>query len=247
VLHTVSIRPDQWMNWYAPGGVIDTRGIQFHAYDVPRLMFLLPLQAGLSFAATLMFVAWYLRQRTDADLAFLDWTASLGRRIGLIVAPLYGVFGLLWAFTEGPEFGLTAFIAAVAVGLSAGLFAFFWLQGKRPVLAGAKALGVWALALLVVAVTREVIRSVSLSRFNYSVATYPYIIDWGSVLMFGVTSVVGVSVVTYLIMVIYQSGQSADGTVSAKAEGFGRVATAMLGAWFGFFVLVGLFSSLFLR
>ena len=97
------------------------------------------------------------------------------------------------------------------------------------------------------ALAREVIRSVSLSRFNYSVATYPYIIDWGSVLMFGVTSVVGVSVVTYLIMVIYQSGQSADGTVSAKAEGFGRVATAMLGAWFGFFVLVGLFSSLFLR
>ncbi len=247
VLHQVSIRPDQWMSWYAPGGVIDTRGVQFHAYDVPRLLFLLPLQAGLSFAATLMFVSWYLRQRVDADPTFLDWTAGVGRRIGLWVAPLYGVFGLLWAFTEGPEFGLTAFIAVVAIVLGIGLFAFFWLQNKQPVRAGAKALGVWALALVVVAVTREVIRAVSLGRFNYSVANYPYIIDWGSVIMFGVTSVVGVSVVTYLIMVIYQSGLSADGTVSAKAEGFGRVATAMLGAWFGFFVLIGLYSSLFLR
>jgi hypothetical protein len=247
VLQSVSIRPDQWMGWYAPGGVIDTRGIQFHAYDVPRLMFMLPLQGGLSFAATLMFVAWYLRQRADADPGFLHWTAGIGRRIGLGVAPLYGVFGLFWAFTEGPEFGLTMFIAGVALVLSVGLFAFFWSQAKQPVQAGARALGVWALALLVVATTREVIRAVSLNRFDFSVANYPYIIDWGSVLMFGVTSVVGVSVVTYLIMVIYQSGLSADGTVSVRAERFGRVATAMLGAWFGFFVLVGLYSSLFLR
>ncbi len=246
-LHAVSIRPEQWTYWYAPGGVIDTRGVIFHAYDIPRLFFLLPLQAGLGFAITLLFVAWYLRQRADADPVFLEWTANLGCRIGKTVSLLYGVAGLFWASAEGPEFGLTAFIAVLTFGLSAGLYLFFKSVDKQPIQAGAKAIGVWFAALLLVAIAREVIRTISLGRFDYSVANYPYIIDWGSVLMFGVTSIAGVSVVAYLVMVIYQAGLSADGTVSAKTERFGRIATGLLGAWFGFFLLVGLYTALFLQ
>ncbi|MCS6774673.1 MAG: hypothetical protein RMM31_07500 [Anaerolineae bacterium] len=245
VLHSVSIRPDQWLRWYMPDGVIDTRGVTFHAYNIPRLVFLLPLQAALSLSAVVMFAAWYMRKRSD-DHAFLEWTAGLGRKLGLVVSPIYGVAGLAWALTEGPEFGVTALIAVPVLGLSAALTGYF-LALKRPIDKAPLSLAVWLAALLGVAVIREAIRVASMARFGYSVADYPYRMDWGSILVFGGTTIVGVMVVLYLVLVLYQANASKEGTISPRVERLGKIATGMLGAWFGFFFLVGIYTVLFLR
>ncbi len=245
VLHSVSIRPEQWLRWYTPDGIIDTRGITFHAYNLPRLVFLLPLQALLSLSAVVMFVSWYLSKRAD-ELPFLNWTAELGRKLGLLISPLYALVGLLWALTEGPEFGITPAIALPLVLLGASLTAYF-ARLRQPMTKGPRSLAIWLGSLLVVAIVRELIRVASLARYGYSVANYPYQIDWGSVLVFSVTTIVGVMVVLYLSLVIYQANMSKEGTVSARAERLGRIATGMLGAWFGFFFLVGLYAVFFLH
>jgi hypothetical protein len=244
VLHGVSIRPERWMGWYMPDGVIDTRGVTFHAYNLPRLVFLLPLQAGLSLAVVMQFSAWYLRQRGD-DPAFLDWVTELGRKLGLIVSPVYAVSGLAWALTEGPEFGATL-VALPLTALGVGLTAyFFWLktQPRR----GPLSVLVWLISLLVVAIVREVLRVASLARFGYTIADYPYRLDWGSVAVFGVTTVVGLAIITYLVLVLYQSHATRDGQISFRVERLGKIATGMLGAWFAFFVLIGLYTLLVLR
>jgi len=58
---------------------------------------------------------------------------------------------------------------------------------------------------------------------------------------------IGVTVVTYLALVLYQSGgMKRDGSVSPRVERFGSIATGMLGAWFAFFILVGLYTTFFL-
>ncbi len=244
VLHGVSIRPDRWMGWYMPNGVIDTRGITFHAYNVPRLVFMLPLQAGLSLAVVLQFVAWYLRGRSN-EPAFLDWVSELGRKLGLSVSPLYAVTGLAWALSEGPEFGAT-WVAAPLVALGLALMGWFvWLRGHPQ--RRAWSVLVWLAGLLVVAVVREALRVASLARFGYSIAEYPYQIDWGSIAVFSVTTLVGVAVITYLALVIYQAHATPDGQISLRVERLGKVATGMLGAWFAFFLLVGLYTLLFLR
>lgn len=246
VLHSVSIRPDQWMGWYAPGGVIDTRGITFHAFNLPRVAVLIPLQAGLSLAAMLQFTAWYLRQRPDADPDFLAWVAQQGRRLGMIVSPIYALGGALWALTEGPEFGVTVAIAVPLIGMGVLLTTYF-ASLRDPLATGSRTLFTWLAAILVVAVLREFIRSVSLARFGYYVDAYPYTLDWGSVLVFGVTTVAGVAVVAYLIAVIYQSGKRTDGEVGPRVERLGKIATGMLGAWFAFFLAVGVFATFVLR
>jgi hypothetical protein len=106
---------------------------------------------------------------------------------------------------------------------------------------------VWFVSLITVGVVREAIRAVSLERFGYRVSEYPYIMDWGSILIFGVTTIIGVAVVTYLALVLYQSGGTKrDGSVSPRVERFGSIATGMLGAWFAFFILVGLYTTFFL-
>lgn len=243
VLHGVSIRPERWMAWYMPDGVIDTRGVTFHTWNIPRLVFLLPLQAGLSLAVVLLFSAWYLRRRGD-DPAFLDWTAELGRRLGVTVSPVYALAGLGWALTEGPEFGVTVVALPLAL-LGVALTSYFvWLKGRRH---GPQAVLVWLAGLLVVAIVREVIRVASLARFGYTISDYPYHIDWGSVIVFGVTTVVGLAIITYLALVIYQAYAGHDGQISPRVEKLGRIATAMLGAWFGFFLLVGLYTLIALN
>jgi len=245
VLHSVSIRPEQWLRWYMPDGMIDTRGVAFHAYNIPRLAFLLPLQAALSLSAIVMFASWYLSKRGD-DAPFLSWAADLGRKLGLLISPVYALTGLLWALTEGPEFGVTLAIALPLVLLGVLLTAYF-ARLRRPAAQGPRSLAIWLAGLLVVAVVREVIRAASLARYGYSVANYPYQLDWGSIVVFSATTIVGVMVVLYLSLVIYQANASKEGTVSLRVERLGKVATGMLGAWFGFFLLMGLYAVFFLR
>jgi len=245
VLHSVSIRPEQWLKWYMPDGIIDTRGVVFHAYNIPRLVFLLPLQAVLSLSAIIMFASWYLSKRGD-DAPFLSWAAELGRKLGLLTSPVYALTGLLWALTEGPEFGVTLAIALPLMILGVLLTAYF-ARLRQPTNQGPRLLVIWLAGLLVVAVVREVIRAASLARYGYNVADYPYQLDWGSIVVFIATTIVGVVVVLYLSLVIYQANASKEGTVSLRVEQLGKVATGLLGAWFGFFLLMGLYAVFFLR
>lgn len=246
VLASVSIRPERWMEWYAPNGMIDTRGVEFHSWNIPRLVFLLPLQAGLSLAVVLTLFAWYFR-RIEEDAPFMNWVANRGRWLGLAVSPLYAVAGLLWAATEGVEFGIGVPVGVALATVGLALTGYFFVL-KQPMQHAPRTLLVWIVSLLTVGVVRESIRAVSLARFGYSVSNYPYIMVWGSILLFGVTTLVGVAVVTYLALVLYQSGGTKrDTRVSPRVERFGSIATGMLGAWFAFFILVGLYTTFMLK
>lgn len=245
VLNTVSMHPERWMEWYAPNGVVDTRGVQFHAYSAPRFLMLLPVQAGMSLSVVLLLFAWYFGKRPDADHAYLQWTAQLGRRIGIFMSPSYALVGLAWAATQGQEFGVMGTMS-ISLGILGALLLTFFISLRTPERVGPWALGVWMLALLCVAGIRESIREASLGRFGYAVSEYPYVTDWGSILLFGVTSVVGLTVVLYLSVLLYEAGLSLDGTVSARAERLGQFAVGMLGGWFVFFLLLGAYTGLFL-
>ena len=240
---TVSIYPENWQAWYAPGGIIDTTGLSFHAIQVPRLVFVLPLSAGLSLAITLMLFAWYFQRRQDADPAFLSWVAELGRKLGLYLSPLYALFGVLWGLTQGAELGI-----AIPVTLILGIVGvLLWLYFRRlrdPVNQAVQALGVFAITLVLVGITREAIRSASLARFNYNIATYPYQSDWAGIIFFAITSVAGVVAVVYLAQVLYHSGSAPDGgEVPAKTESIGTWAIRLLGIWLGIFLLAGIWFS----
>ena len=50
----------------------------------------------------------------------------------------------------------------------------------------------------------------------------------------------------YLALVLYQSG-ARNGRIGRRVDRFGKFATAMLGAWFAFFLGLGLFAVLVLN
>ena len=177
----------------------------------------------------------------DADREYLTWVAGLSRRLGIIASVLYGGVGIAWAVTEGADYDLTAPMAIALGGVGLAMAAFFAAH-RDPVGIGRRALGAWFASLAVVAVIREVIRATALSRFNYDVGSYPYRVDWGSVAMFTVTTIVGVSIITYMVMVLFQSGIGAGERIPRGIDRLGRISTAMLGAWFAFFLLVGVYA-----
>ncbi|MGQ9657910.1 MAG: hypothetical protein ACUVV1_08405 [Fimbriimonadales bacterium] len=235
VLANTALYPEYWREWYAPGREPDTRGIIFHAYNLPRVAFLLFVSAVLSLGVTLMLFAWYFRQRDDADLEYLTQVGLLGKRLAMVAAPLLWVTGMAWAFTQGRQFGLHIVMALVFT-----LMALMIREGFRNLDAltgGVRALGIWMLSLLGIGTVREVIRATSVARFNYRVAEYPFVWDWASVLVFALTSVVGVAVIAYLVLVLYDSGK---GEVRPWVEKLGKISIGMLGAWLAFFILLGL-------
>ena len=247
VLATVSIYPEKWQAWYAPTGAVDTTGLKFHAYNLPRLTFLLPIQALLSISTVLMLFAWYFRRREDADKPFLDWAASLGRKIALWVVPFYWLSGMGWAVTQGRQFGIHGPMEIWFTVIAVALF-LFYRSLKDPAKEAPKALGVWLVTLLNVGIIREIVRAVSLERFGYRVAEYPWQIDWGALTMFVGTTLVGVTVLAFLIGVLYASGRKSHGVeVSPGLERLGSVAVGMLGGWFGFFLLMGVYATFFLK
>ncbi|MFV0524660.1 MAG: hypothetical protein ACK5RL_09195 [Acidimicrobiales bacterium] len=242
VLASVSIRPTRWMEWYAPDGVIDTRGVEFHSVNVPRLVFLLPLQAALGIAVGGLLYAWYGAKREDPDLDYLRWVAAQARRLGVVVGLLYTVAGLAWGLTEGQEFDVVPLAVPALVGVGLVLTAFF-VTMRDPLRHGRTALFVWLGGLLVVAVIREAIRTAALREVGYDVAQYPYDVNWGSAVLFLATTIVGGSIIAYMAMVLYQSGLHRGVTqITPRVDRFGRVATAMLGGWFAFFLAIGLYT-----
>jgi hypothetical protein len=242
VLSAVSIRPEEWTSWYAPGGEVDTSGLSFHAYQLPRLTFLLVLQAALSLAVAGLVYTWYQAKRPEADMDYLQWVANMARRLAMGTAVGFLLIGVMWSLTEGMTFDVALPMLVGSALVGGGLLALFGTMSE-PVTSGLRAAFGWLGALIVVAVMREVVRTSALSAFDYSVGDYPYIVNWGSVALFGVTTVVGVSAVVYLLMVFYQSGLTEGPTqISLKVDRFGQVTTSLLGAWFGFFLLLGLYT-----
>jgi len=235
VLANTALYPEYWREWYAPNREPDTRGIIFHAYNLPRVTFLLLVSSVLSLGVTLMLFAWYFHQRDDADREYLTQVGQLGKRLALVAAPLLWVTGMMWAFTQGRQFGLHIIMALVFT-----LMALLLREGFRnldPLTGGVRALGIWLLSLLGIGTVREVIRATSVARFNYRVADYPFVWDWASVLVFALTSIVGMSVIAYLALVLYDSGK---GEVRPWVEKLGRISIGMLGAWLALFILLGL-------
>lgn len=189
------------------------------------MAFLLFVSSVLSLGVTLMLFTWYFRQRADADLEYLTQVGQLGKRLALVAAPLLWITGMAWAFTQGLQFGLHIVMALVFT-----LMALLIREGfcnLDPFTGGLRALGIWLLSLLGIGIVREVIRATSVARFNYRTAEYPFMWDRASVLVFALTSVVGVAVIAYLILVMYDSGK---GEVRPWVEKLGSVSIGMLGA-----------------
>ncbi|MGB5235364.1 MAG: hypothetical protein WBN85_09370 [Candidatus Macondimonas sp.] len=243
IMHALSYQallPEQWMAWYAPGGMVDTRGAKLHAIQWPRFLFIVSLALP---AVGLFLIAYgqYFAERADREPAYRAFVRNLGQSLGLWGFGLSFALLLLWQFAHPAQSGLTTH--PVGWLLAAALLLMgVWVKrlpqnghGYLPLLGGVFVLGL-------LAVWREIVRIHYLQPFGYAVADYPVHVDWPSTILFFLTLIgVGGLVGGFYLTLLYRAGRvegiyTADRTVAR----LGTSAVAVLTLWIAVFFAYGI-------
>jgi hypothetical protein len=239
VLSYQSLLPDQWMSWYAPDGVVDTRGAVLHAIDWPRFLFMIGLSAPAAGVLLLAYVD-YFESRGSVPGDYRQWVRVLGRRLAVAGFAICLMLFLAWQVTQPAELGLlTHPVAGLLVIALVGLLV--WTL-RAPVISGYRLMAVNMAMLLLLAVWREVIRIRHLLPFNYRIEDYPVHADWPSTALFFLTLAgVGGLVGGFFVTTLYQAGR-VDGVYQASATvaRLGNAAVAVLALWIVSFFAYGI-------
>jgi hypothetical protein len=239
VLAYQAIQPDKWMQWYAPGGVIDMSGSKLHAIEWPRYLFIMSLAAP-AIGLYLIAYADYFAPRQDKSRDYLGFARNLGCSIAVPGLAISSVFSVWWQLDH-----------PAATGLSREPLGWL-LPGALLVLAGLTASGYRRLhgyflltlgfgLLAILAVWREVVRITYLKPFGYVVADYKVHADWPSLVLFFSTLIgVGGLVGGYYLALLYRAGR-VEGVYAAETPvaRMGTAAVAILAVWIAVFFVYG--------
>ncbi len=249
IMHVLSqqmLFPEQWLEWYAPGGQLDTSGTGIHAFDPWRFAFFISLSAPVTGALLLAYQR-YLRPRSEFDRAYLDWVGVFGYRminIGGVVSLLIGLVWMLRLPDSHTAFTATPWPYLVVATLLA-FVAFANAMRSRIDSAWAySVLGVGTVALIIVATAREALRwGVIHGVHGYNALDYKINMDWYSTLTFFITfAVLGGSVLAYYLTVAWRSGQSNGQYVaSATVDRMGSIAIGILVLWIAHYFALGFY------
>lgn len=244
IMHALAVQaiePQRWMQWYAPGGVVDASGATLHLVRPARWLFIMGLSIPVT-GAFLWAYADYLSPRSDASPEYLAHVRQIGRRWATGGWLLCAVLALLWQ----AELALshTALLAQpLGWGLVvASLALWAWSRRRPPEGRGARALGLSAAVLLLLALWRELIRMHALGILGYRALDYPVHPDWPSLLLF-VSTLVGVGglVGGYFLRLLYKAGQTV-GVYQADrpTERLANASVGVLLLWIAVFFAYGI-------
>ena len=221
IMHTLTnqmLSPEKWMEWYAPGGVVDTSGRSLHDFHLPRYLFHISLSVPV-IGALLVGYSRYLQPRLDdakhnISYEYLQWAGNIGHRLILIGGVVSVVLGAWWMATlpekiAGFATSIWPIIALVWLLLFVGFAQ--WVKASRMNSSWAYGvLGFGAVALIVVTIAREALRWVILKGVHgYNALDYTINMDWYSTVTFFVTFlVVGGAVMVYIAAIAWNAGQS---------------------------------------
>ncbi|MDE2492217.1 MAG: hypothetical protein KGM24_15320 [Elusimicrobia bacterium] len=247
VLNYQMLLPERWAGWYEKLGGAVVSGTTLHAFSLPRFLhFIVP-----SFAVGgvfLLLYSWYFAARPDFDADYLGWTARLGARLAFWATAAEALVGVWWLVAIPKDLHFTSdpvFLLAAALGVV--LLALLWRLSRDPRpqrLALHAAGGVFAVV-LAMAAAREVLRRLYVGRFGYTVREHPVHLDLGSTALFLGTFVLGVSVLSWLLAVAFQSGRVAGAwEAGPRMRAWGKLSLGLLAAWIVLVAGFGVFVTL---
>lgn len=252
VLTNQMLSPEKWMQWYAPNGVLDTSGRGIHDFNLARFMFFISLSVPVIGAVLVGYRRYYLPRMADKTLNmtqdYLDWAGRLGQNlivVGGVVSVLIGAWWMATLPANQATFALSPWVLlSLALLLAFVAFAFWVRMGKMDTLWAYAVLPVGAVALIMVAAAREILRyHVLMGAHGYDVFTYPINMDWYSTLMFFATFlIVGGGVLAYMLTVAWKAGQ-AEGvyTPGPIISRMGDIGIALIALWIVQYFAVGLY------
>jgi len=255
IMHTLTnqmLSPEKWMEWYVPNGVVDTSGRTLHDFNLPRYLFHISLSVPVT-GALLVGYSRYLQPRLGDEKhnispEFLIWVGALGHRLILVGGVVAVVLGAWWmnALPEKvAEFATSIWPALSLVWLLLFLAFAQWVKAGRMDSSWAYGvLGFGAVALIVMAISREMLRWHILEGVHgYNPLDYAINMDWYSTITFFVTFLfIGGTVMVYIASVAWNAGQSQG--VYTPGPVIDRIGTAAIWLsilWVVHFFVVGFY------
>ena len=245
VLTNQMLRPELWLQWYAPGGHIDPSGAGLHEHNLFRFGYFL----ALALPVTGAWLEGYRRYAGEggegADAAYFRWVGVLAKRWmsggGLLALLLYALWMSSLPDTAKGFPGSAWSVLAVASTLLLTVIPLLFPSGVGEYRAFAAA----ALAVLLIAVAREALRMKVLHGFHgYDIFTYPVHFDLYSNLLFFLTFAgLGGTAVAFSIAIAWEAGKTSGMyTASPRVARLGSASLVALGVWIAQYFLFGLLT-----
>ncbi|MBD3794831.1 MAG: hypothetical protein IE881_02620 [Epsilonproteobacteria bacterium] len=217
-----SISPTKWMEWYAPNGVVDNSGWNFHI-DIVRLAFMVSLMIPVT-GIFMQNYSDFLRTRKDFTAKYLDFVKNLGTKMAVVGLLISAVLFVLWMLQVGLLFNPLSLVTIVAVVV-------LLMMAKANKNSYMTTVVLVIVALLISGV-RELIRYNIMSKVGYDVYSYPMNLEWETIIMFLSTFVVlGFTGVAFILTMAWKIGKNDTGKVYVASENSGMSKLANISLW----------------
>jgi len=220
-----SIQPDKWMQWYAPNGVVDTSGTNFHI-DAIRLAFMVSLAIPVV-GIFLQNYSQFLSSRRDFSDEYLTFTNAMGTKIATIGLIISAVLYAVWTF----QAGVLLHPLSIATVIGVVVLLLFAMKNSNSYVTT----GVLVVVALLISGMRELIKYQIMANLGYDVYGYPMNIDWPTTIMFFSTFLsLGVVGVSFIVTMAWNVGKS-EGVFDAEnhvpTRKLGKATLYILIAW----------------
>ncbi len=220
-----SIMPNDWMNMYAPNGVVDNSGWTFNV-DTVRLVFMVSLAIPVV-GIFLQNYSRFLSTRDDFNKEFIDYTESLGTKLGIYGLIISAVAFIAWMMQAG------YLMHPLVIATVLGVLVLLYMVSKNS--NSYITTGVLVVVALLISGIRELIRFDIMSNLGYSIYDYPVNLEIPSIVMFLLTFLVmgGVGV-AYLLTMAWKVGKNKgvfDGSKDKAVTRLGDYTLAIMVLW----------------
>ena len=245
IMHFINyqiLHPEKWASSYINGDFIKTSGTLIIGFSFFRFLhFIVP-----SFAIVglfLMLYSSYFEKRDDFDSNFLKWCHKKGYFLTLYATVVQFLVGILWLlkipanfkFYFNPAFLISLISAIILLVLL--ISAYKNPSTIKPVVISI----IMFITILLMSVSRETLRTIYLSKFNYSIYKYKINLSWGSTLLFFATFLMVIFILSYIFTVTYKAGtKKGEYRASQNLNKWGNVAIIALLIWFAIILTVGI-------
>ncbi|PSM51410.1 putative membrane protein [Campylobacter blaseri] len=228
-----SIQPEQWMNWYAPNGIIDDSGTILKI-DIVRLAFMVSLAVPV-LGIFLLNYRDYMSKKEGMKSDYLEFVGNMGKKLGVVGFLISAVLFVVWMLKEGLLFNPLSLAIVVCV-----LVLLYMIIGVKN---SYYTTIVLVVAALLISGLREYIRYSIMIDLDYNIYNYTVNTDWPSVIMFLLTFVfVGFSGVIFLLTLAWKAGRK-QGLYESDAvdHKLGNITIGITITWMVVFLAWGLY------
>ncbi len=220
-----SIMPNEWMNMYAPNGVVDTSGWTFNINTI-RLAFMVSLSIPVV-GIFLQNYSRFLSTREDFSAQFIKYSADLGTKLTLVGLLLSAILFVTWMLS------IDYLMHPVSLATIIGVLLLLIVANKN------NNSYITTIILVIVALLisgmREVIRFDIMTDLGYNIYDYPVNLEIPTITMFLLTFLImGGIGVAYLLTMAWKVGKTQgvfDGSKDKAVTKLGNYTLTIMVVW----------------